>query len=179
MVKTSSQTFCTMEKSQTTIESFGHTERNPFQEWSIGSHDHAPDSDPIPFNHQQHQRQIWWVNQWRKSQPNTQSCQQHRGCCMQSLPRWCLAGSAVKTNKKKSFSICFQSTSLRNNFDNALQIITHSCSAWFQNHDMDQQDSLWMGSHWGQLLMANHAMQVIQSLRCIQQTLCNMKAKKP
>jgi len=36
------------------------------------------------------------------------------------LPSWRLTGSTVRTNKKKSFSICFQSTSLRNNSNDLL-----------------------------------------------------------
>jgi len=67
--------------------------------------------------------QRWWVNQWRKSQPNTQSC--HRFFWVQHLPSWCATGSNVRTNKKKLFSICFQSTSPRNNSNNLLQI-SHS-----------------------------------------------------
>jgi len=58
-----------------------------------------------------------------KSQPdtrNTRSC--HRFCWVQCLPSWCLTGSTMRTNKKKLFSICFQSTSLRNNFNNLLWI---------------------------------------------------------
>jgi len=52
--------------------------------------------------------QRWWVNQWQKSKPNTQSC--HRFCQVQCLPSWCLTGRTVRTSKTKLFSICFQST---------------------------------------------------------------------
>ena len=69
------------------------------------------------------QPQHWWVNHWWKSEPNTWSC--HRFCWVQCLPSWCPTGSTVRTNKQKLFSICFQSTSLRNNSNNLLQI-SHS-----------------------------------------------------
>jgi len=63
----------------------------------------------------------WWVNQWQKSQPNTQS--HHRFYHVQCLPSWCPTRSTVRTNKTKLFSFCFQSTSLRNNSNDLFQII--------------------------------------------------------
>jgi len=39
---------------------------------------------------------------------------------VQCLSSWCLTGSTVRTNKKKLFSIYFQSISLRNNSNNLL-----------------------------------------------------------
>jgi len=68
--------------------------------------------------------QHWWVSQWQKSQSTTRS--HHRFCYAQGLSSWCLAaGSTVRTNQQKLFSICFQSTSLRNDPNNLLQI-SHS-----------------------------------------------------
>jgi len=46
------------------------------------------------------------------------SCE--RFCCVQCLTGCCLTGSTVRTNKKKLFSIYFQSTSLRNTSNNLL-----------------------------------------------------------
>jgi len=66
---------------------------------------------------------------WLVSQPNTQ--RHHRFCQVQCLPSWCLTGSIVRTNKKKLFSIQFQSTSLRNNCfatHHSLFAVQHNCT---------------------------------------------------